>query len=171
MIWQLLTPLLILGVALYALTRNVELFSALIAGARDGLNVLVRIAPALVPLLAAITMLRASGFLDAFSEFCRPALTWLGIPPECAPLLIIRPFSGSGALAMGIELMRSHGVDSTVGRTTAVMLGSTETTFYAVSVICGAAGISKTRYIIPAALIADFAGYVTAAAAVRWLFG
>jgi spore maturation protein B len=170
MIWQLITPLLIMGVALYAIMRNVDLFSALIAGARDGLNVLLRIVPALVPLLAAITMLRASGFLDAFSELCSPVFGWLGIPPECAPLLIVRPFSGSGALAVGIDLMRSHGVDSLVGRTAAVMLGSTETTFYAVSVICGAAGVTRTRYIIPAALLADFAGYISAAAAVKWLF-
>lgn len=170
MIWQLITPLLILCILLYALLRGVDVFDALITGARDGLNVLLRIVPALVPLLAAIAMLRASGFLDAFSEFSRPALQWLGIPPECAPLLIVRPFSGSGALAVGIELMRAHGVDSLVGRTAAVMLGSTETTFYAVSVICGAAGVSRTRYIIPAALLADFAGYISASAAVRWLF-
>lgn len=170
MIYQLIVPLLVLGVALYALLRNVDVFDALISGARDGLNVLLRIVPALVPLLAAITMLRASGFLDAFAEMCRPLFTALGIPPECAPLLIVRPFSGSGALAVGVELMRAHGVDSTVGRTAAVMLGSTETTFYAVSVICGAAGVTKTRYIIPAALLADFAGYITAAAAVRWFF-
>ena len=170
MLWQLITPLLILGVALYALLRGVDVFGALIAGARDGLGVLLRIVPALVPLLAAITMLRASGFLDAFAAFCQPAFQVLGIPPECAPLLIVRPFSGSGALAVGVELMRSHGVDSLVGRTAAVMLGSTETTFYAVSVICGAAGVTKTRYVIPAALLADFAGYITASAAVRWLF-
>ncbi|MDR0293116.1 MAG: spore maturation protein [Oscillospiraceae bacterium] len=168
--WQLVTPLLIASVILYALLRGVDVFSALISGARDGLNVLLRIVPALVPLLAAIAMLRASGFLEAFSDLCRPAFQWLGIPPECAPLLIVRPFSGSGALAVGAELMRSHGVDSMVGRTAAVMLGSTETTFYAVSVICGAAGITKTRYIIPASLLADFAGYIAAAAAVRWLF-
>jgi spore maturation protein B len=170
LIWQLVTPLLIASVILYALLRGVDVFSALISGARDGLNVLLRIVPALVPLLAAIAMLRASGFLEAFSDLCRPAFQWLGIPPECAPLLIVRPFSGSGALAVGAELMRSHGVDSMVGRTAAVMLGSTETTFYAVSVICGAAGITKTRYIIPASLLADFAGYIAAAAAVRWLF-
>jgi spore maturation protein B len=170
LIWQLITPLLILGTAAYALLRGVDVFGALLAGARDGLNILLRIVPALVPLLAAITMLRASGFLDAFSEFCRPAFQWLGIPPECAPLLIVRPFSGSGSLAVGIELMRSHGVDSLVGRTAAVMLGSTETTFYAISVICGAAGVTRTRYIIPASLLADFAGYITASIAVRWLF-
>lgn len=171
MIWQMLTPVLILLIAGYALLRRVDLFSALIAGAKDGLSVLLRIVPALVPLLAAITMLRASGAIDAFSQLCRPLFTFLGIPSECAPLLIVRPFSGSGALAVGIELMNTHGVDSLIGRTTAVMLGSTETTFYAISVICGAAGISKTRYVIPVSLLADFVGYITAAASARWLFG
>ena len=171
MIWQLMTPLLILGITGYALFRRADLFSAMIAGAKDGLSVLSRVIPALVPLLAAITMLRASGALDAFSELMRPFFGFLGVPPECAPLLIIRPFSGSGALAVGAELIVQNGADSLVGRTTAVMLGSTETTFYVVSVICGSAGISKTRYVIPVSLLADFVGYVTAAAAVRWFFG
>ena len=166
-----MAPLLIIGVLLYALLRGNDVFSSLITGSREGLNVLLRILPALIPLLAAITMLRVSGFMDAFALWCTPLFEFLGIPPECAPLLIVRPFSGSGALALGVELMATHGVDSLVGRTVAVMLGSSETTFYAVSVICGASGVSKTRYIIPAALIADFAGYITAAAAVRFFFG
>ena len=98
MIWQLIAPILIGAVALYAVLRGHDIFAALMGGAREGLNVLLRIIPALVPLLAAITMLRASGFLDAFALFCRPAFVKLGIPAEIAPLLIIRPFSGSGAL-------------------------------------------------------------------------
>ena len=105
---------------------------------------------------------------DALAAALSPALRFLGIPPECAPLLFLRPFSGSGALAVGSELMRRYGPDSTVGRTAAVMLGSTETTFYVVGVYFGAAGIRKTRHAIPAALIADFVGFVAAAAAVRW---
>lgn len=166
---QLITPVLIISVLLYAAFKRVDVFSGMIGGAKDGLMTLTRIIPALVPLLAAIGMLRASGALDAFSDFCAPAFRLIGIPPECAPLIIIRPFSGSGALAMGIEIMASHGVNSYVGRVAAVMLGSTETTFYAISVICGAAGISKTRYIIPASLLADFTGYLVAAWSVKLL--
>ena len=93
----------------------------------------------------------------------------LGIPPECAPLMFLRPFSGSGALAVGSELMEAFGPDSAVGRTAAVMLGSTETTFYVVGVYFGSAGIKRTRHAIPAALIADLVGFAAAAAAVRWL--
>ena len=85
-------------------------------------------------------------------------------------LVLVRPLSGSAALAVGAELMAEYGVDSLVGRTAAVMLGSTETTFYTISVYFGAAGISKTRYTLPAALFADFVGFFMAAMTVRWMF-
>lgn len=86
-------------------------------------------------------------------------------------MLFIRPVSGSGALAIGSELMAAHGPDSYIGRVTAVMLGSTETTFYTIAVYFGSAGIHRTRYAIPAALIADLTGFAAAAFAVRLLFG
>ena len=85
-------------------------------------------------------------------------------------LVIIRPISGSAALAVGAELMSTYGVDSQIGRTVAVMLGSTETTFYVISIYFGAAGIRKTRYTVPAALFADFVGFFTASLTVRLLF-
>ncbi len=164
----LLIPALLGGMALFAALRGVDAYGALCAGARDGLRVVKDILPPLAVLLTAVAMLRASGALDALAAALSPALRFLGIPPECAPLLFLRPFSGSGALAVGSELMRRYGPDSTVGRTAAVMLGSTETTFYVVGVYFGAAGIRKTRHAIPAALIADLVGFVAAAAAVRW---
>ena len=93
-----------------------------------------------------------------------------GIPPETALLVLVRPLSGSAALAVGADLMARYGVDSAVGRTAAVMLGSTETTFYTISVYFGAAGIQKTRYTIPAALFADFVGFFMASWTVRLFF-
>jgi spore maturation protein B len=84
--------------------------------------------------------------------------------------VLIRPISGSAALAVGSELMTAYGPDSTIGRTAAVMLGSTETTFYTVSVYFGAAGIRKTRYTVPAALIADFTGFLVASLTVQLLY-
>ena len=92
-----------------------------------------------------------------------------GIPPETAPLVLIRPFSGSAALAVGSDLMATYGVDSRIGRTAAVMLGSTETTFYTISVYFGAAGIRDPRHTVPAALIADLTGFAVAALTVRLL--
>ena len=163
----LLVPALLGGAALYAALRGVDVYAALCAGAKDGLRLVMEILPPLVVLLTAVTMLRASGVPDALARLFSPALRFLGIPAECAPLMFLRPFSGSGAIAVGSELMTRFGPDSTVGRTAAVMLGSTETTFYVVGVYFGAAGVKRTRHAIPAALIADLVGFVASAAAVR----
>ena len=94
---------------------------------------------------------------------------FLKIPSETLPLVLLRPFSGSAALAVGADLMRVYGADSLIGRTAAIMLGSTETTFYTISVYFGAAGIKKTRYAIPAALLADLTGFVMAGICARFL--
>lgn len=165
-----LIPLLLAGAALYALCRRVDVFSALTTGAGEGLSVVLRILPPLVALLTAVYMLRASGALELLTELLTPVLTFLGIPPETVGLLLIRPVSGSGALAVGSDIMQTYGPDSTIGRTAAVMLGSTETTFYTVAVYYGAAGIRRTRHTIPAALAADIAGFLAAVWTVRWMF-
>ena len=150
--------------------RRVDVYDALVTGAGDGLGVLIKIVPPLIGLLTAVYMLRASGVLDALSALLAPLFQRLGIPPETAPLVLIRPISGSAALAVGAELMGRYGVDSTIGRTAAVMLGSTETTFYTISVYFGAAGIRNTRYTVPAALFADFVGFFMASWTVRFLY-
>ena len=165
-----LIPLLLAGAALYALCRRVDVFSALTTGAGEGLSVVLRILPPLVALLTAVYMLRASGALELLTELLTPVLTFLGIPPETVGLLLIRPVSGSGALAVGSDIMQTYGPDSTIGRTAAVMLGSTETTFYTVAVYYGAAGIRRPRHTIPAAPAADIAGFLAAAWTVRWMF-
>ena len=164
-------PLILAGVALYGMGKKVDVYDALIHGAGDGLGILLRIVPALIALLTAVYMLRASGILELATRWLSPALEWLGIPAETVPLLFVRPISGSAALGIGAELISTYGPESTVGRTAAVMLGSTETTFYTIAVYFGATGIKKTRYAIPAALCADLAAFVGAAAAVRWCFG
>ena len=146
------------------------MYAALTRGAEDGFRVLLRIFPALVTLLPAIAMFRASGAMDALATLCGPLWTALGIPPEVAPLMLIRPVSGSGALAVAGELIRVHGPDSLIGRMAAVMLGSTETTFYTIAVYFGAAGVRRTRHAIPAALAADVTGFLVAAWSVRLLF-
>lgn len=168
---ELVVPLLLGFVGVYGASRRVDVYGALTRGAEEGLGVLLRILPSLVGLLTAVYMFRASGAMEFIGQLLAPLLTALGIPPECAPLLLIRPISGSGALAVGSELMERCGVDSYAGRVAAVMLGSSETTFYTVAVYCGAAGITKTRYTIPAALIADGVMFLLSAHAVRLFFG
>ena len=165
-----LIPLLLLAASLLALRRKENTYDLLLQGGAEGLRLLLTITPALVILLTAVHMLRASGAVEILSTFLAPLFHLVGIPPETAMLVLIRPISGSAALAVGAELMAQYGPDSPVGRTVAVMLGSTETTFYTISVYFGAAGIQKTRYAVPAALFADFVGFFMASMTVRWFF-
>ena len=167
----LVIPLLLSAVAMYGMGRKVDVYGALTHGAEEGLTVLLRIVPALVGLLTAVSMFRASGAMEWLSGLFAPALDLLGIPPETAPLMLVRSVSGNGALAVASDLMAVHGPDSYVGRVAAVMLGSTETTFYTIAVYFGSAGVRKTRYAVPAALIADLTGFMAAAFAVRLFFG
>ena len=146
--FTMLVPLILTGVALYGALHRVDVYSALCQGAGSGLETLVRVLPALVGLMTAVAMLRASGALELLSAALSPLLEGLGLPAELLPLMLVRPVSGSAAL----------------------MLGSTETTFYTIAVYFGAAGISRTRYAVPAALCADLVGFLAASWAVRLLF-
>lgn len=168
---ELLIPLIMGGTALYAAAKRVDVYATLAEGAKDGLQILLRIFPNLVALLTAVSMLRASGALELLADWLEPLLSWVGIPAETLSLMLVRPFSGSGALGLGAELIETYGPDSLIGRTAAVMLGSTETTFYTVAVYFGAVGVTKSRYAIPAALVADLTGFLAASWAVRLFFG
>lgn len=167
---EYLVPILLLLVCALALRKRENVYDIMLRGAADGLKLLVTLIPALILLLTAVTMLRSSGAMELLGEWMKPVFGFFGIPPETAMLVLIRPISGSAALAVGAELMGTYGTDSLVGRTAAVMLGSTETTFYTMSVYFGAAGIRKTRYTLFAALIADFVGFFMASLTVRLFF-
>ncbi len=167
LMFTMLVPGLMLAVALWGLYRRVDLWGALTDGAEKGLKVSLRIMPPLIGLLTAVYMLRASGALELLGEAVGPVV---GIPAETIGLLLVRPVSGSAALGVGAELIETYGPDSLVGRTAAVMLGSTETTFYTIAVYFGAAKVGRTRYAVPAALCADIAGFLAASWAVRLLF-
>ena len=165
-----IVPLILAVTALAALRRRENTYDILTDGAREGFKMLLTIAPSLVVLLSAVGILRASGALETFSNLLSPALKYIGIPSETVLLILVRPISGSAALAIGADLIAAHGPDSLIGRTAAVMLGSTETTFYTISVYFGSWGIQKTRYAVPAALIADFVGFLTASWTVRLFY-
>jgi spore maturation protein B len=162
-----LVPILLLTASATVLGRKENSYHLLLQGGAEGLKLLITLVPALVVLLCAVTMLRASGAMELISGFLSPVFRVVGIPPETALLVLIRPISGSAALAVGADLMAQYGVDSQIGRTVAVMLGSTETTFYTISVYFGAAGIKKARYTLLAALFADFVGFFMASLTVR----
>ena len=161
-------PLLCAAVGICALLRGVALSDSFTRGARDGLHTLLGIFPALLFLLPMIAVMRASGLLDALTGLFAPLLGLFGIPAEVAPILFLRPFSGSGALAASADVLVTYGADSLIGRTAAVMLGSTETTFYVLTVYFAGLRGTHTKGILPASLIADMVGFLTAAWTVRW---
>lgn len=171
LLFTMVVPLTIAGVALYGLGRGVDVYDALVQGAGGGLEVLLRIFPALVGLMTAVAMLRASGALELAAGALAPLLDRVGLPAQLLPLMLVRPISGSAALGVGAELIGTYGPDSYLGRVAAVMLGSTETTFYTIAVYFGAVGVTRTRYALPAALCADLTGFLAAAWAVRLCFG
>ena len=165
-----LTALLLLLGAGLGLRRRVPLVSVLGEGIEEGLRTVLRMFPPVAAILTAAAMLRASGALDALASLLGPGLEKLGIPRETVGILLLRPLSGSRALAAGSSVIREAGPDSLAGRIAAVMLGSTETTFYVLGVYFGAAGIRRSGKVIPAALAADLVGFLAAGISVRLLF-
>lgn len=167
---SIIMPALLAGIGLYALYRDIEVFSTFLEGAKKGLAMAIGILPTLIGLLTAVYMLRASGFIDLAGRMLSPYMSFLGIPEECTALALLKPVSGGGGLALGSEIIRLHGVDSYPGRVAAVMLGASETSLYTISVYSGHLGIKNTRYAMPAALAGDLAAFVAAAFFVRLFF-
>ncbi len=165
-----LVPLILFGVCSHGALKGVDVYDAMIAGCKIGLETMLRILPPLIVLLTAVSMLRASGGLEILGEVASPILSLVGLPGELLPLMLVRPVSGTAALGVGSDLMATYGVDSYLGRVAAVMLGSTETTFFTIAIYFGSLGITKTRYAIPAALCADLAGFIGAVLAVNLFF-
>lgn len=163
-------PLVISIIVGYGLIKGVDVFDLFLEGAKEGLMTAVRILPALVGLIAAVGMFRVSGGLDILSWALQPIGKLIGLPKEVLPLAMMRPISGSGAMALFIDLLREHGADSLTGRIASVMMGSTETTFYTIAVYYGAAGIKDTRHSVAAALAGDVTGFFMSAFMVRLLF-
>lgn len=167
---DLFVPLILIVLSAAALAKKENVYAVLTDGAAAGIRMLAGILPPLVILLTAVSMLRASGALDLLTKAASPITKAVGIPPEVLPLMLVRPLSGSAALGVFSDILRQYGADSLVGRTAAIMLGSTETTFYTICVYFGAAKVRKTRYAIPAALVADLTGFFVAALSARLFF-
>ena len=165
-----LVPVILLLASGLAMRKKENSYALLLEGGAEGLRLLKDILPTLIMLLTAVELFRSSGAAELLQRFLSPVFSFLGIPVECALLVLVRPISGSAALAVATDLMGVYGVDSQIGRTAAIMLGSTETTFYTVSVYFGAAGIRRSRYTLPAALFADLVGFTAAAWTAKLFF-
>ena len=162
-------PGLILALLIYGYAKKTDVYSAFISGASEALPMLIKILPTMTAMMIALSIFRESGAMEAFTSSISPACEAVGMPKELAPLFVLRPFSGGAAMALLQDVYNAYGADSRLGCAASVMLGSTETTFYTVSVYFGAAGIQKTRYTIPAALFADFVGFFMASLTARLL--
>lgn len=163
-------PVMIALIILFGFFKRVPCFDCFLEGAKQGLISTYKIAPSLIGLIVAVTMLKASGALDMLVHFIEPAAAFLGFPAEVMPLALLRPVSGSGSTAILNTILKDYGPDSLIGRCASVMAGSTETTFYAIAVYYGAVGVKKIRHTVPAALCADFAGMVMAVLSVRLFY-
>ena len=153
-------PTIFITVLGYALFKKVKIFDVFLIGAKKGANSCLNILPTLVGLVVAISMMRASGVLDFLADLLSPVLSVLHFPTDVLPLALLKPVSGSGALAMIKDIFQNAGVDSVSGKLASVMLGSSETTFYALAVYYGATKVKNTRYTVFAAVVADIVGII-----------
>lgn len=157
-------------IIMFGLLKKISLFDTFISGAKDGFFSTFSIAPSLIGLIVAVSMLKASGALDIITSLLAPIGNLIAVPKETIPLMLLRPISGSGSLALVDSIFKSCGADSFPGRVASVMMGSTETTFYAIAVYFGAVGIKNTRHTVPAALLADFTSFIVSVLMVRLFF-
>lgn len=155
-------PFILLIIPTYGFLKKVKVYESFTEGAKEGFDTAVRIIPFLVAMLVSIGVFRASGALDLLVSILSPITNLIGMPAEVLPMAFIRPLSGGGATGIMSELITNHGPDSLIGRMASVMMGSTETTFYVLAIYFGAVSIKKTRHALPAGLIADFVGLITA---------
>ncbi|WP_316630532.1 nucleoside recognition domain-containing protein [uncultured Ruminococcus sp.] len=162
-------PIIITALCVYGLFKRVNIFDSFIEGAKEGFATVKFVAPTMIALLVAVGTLRASGALDYLAGLIRPLAEKVGFPAELVPMGLLRPVSGSGATALLTGIYENNGPDSFVGRCASVVAGSTETTFYAVSMYYGAAGITKIRHTLFSALLADFTAIVISVVAVGLL--
>ena len=167
---EAIIPILVTALCVYGLIKGVNIFDSFIEGAKEGIATVRFIAPTMITLLVAVGTLRASGALDFLAGLISPVAESVGFPPELVPMGLLRPVSGSGATALLTGIYESSGPDSFVGRCASVVAGSTETTFYAVTMYYGAAGIKRIRHTLFSALLADLTAMIVSVVTVGLLF-
>jgi spore maturation protein B len=153
-------PFLLLVIPILGFLRKVPVYEAFVEGAEDGFTTAIKIIPFLVGMMVAISVFRASGAMEVLSQILQPLTSRAGVPSEVLPLAVMRPLSGSGVLGMATELMKTHGPDSLIGRIASVMQGTTDTTFFVLTVYFGSIGVKKYRYSIITGLTADITGFI-----------
>jgi len=162
-------PVLIAAVIILGAYRKLPVFDTFLEGAKEGLATTVRILPVLVGIMLGIEVMKASGALDMIVGLLKPVADFLGVPGEILPMALLRPISGSASLGLLSKQLKEYGPDSLVGRILSVMMGSTETIFYTITVYFGAVGVRKTRYTLQTALISGLSGIIASVVVCRIL--
>lgn len=162
-------PIIVLLVVVYGMIKNVKVYECFVEGAKDGLSISLRIFPYLLAMLIAVGVFRESKALDYFIYAISPIVKYIGLPPEVVPLTIIKPLSGSGALGVFTEILKKYGADSYIGRVASIVMGSTETIFYTLTVYFGAVQIKKIRHTLWAAIMADMTAIIMAVTIARFI--
>lgn len=155
-------PLVILIIVAQGFKERKNTFDIFQKGAKEGIEIVVNIFPTLIGLFMAINVLRASGIIDLIINIISPILNILKIPSEIMPLAMLRPISGSASMAVGIDIMKTYGVDSKIGMIISTIMGSTETTLYTIAIYTSVINIKKTRGVLKSALIGDIVGILVA---------
>lgn len=167
-LWAL--PVILLLILTMGLVKKVPLYETFTEGAKEGFKVSVNIIPYLVAIIVAISMFRASGIIEMIGEALQPLLAHFNVPADTIPIMIVRSLSGSAALGVFSDIANTLGPDDYATKLSAVMVGSSETTFYVLAVYFGAVGISKLRYALLVGLLADFIGIVSAILVCNMMF-
>lgn len=162
-ITSFILPAVTAGIIIFGFAKGIKVFDSFAAGVKKGLSSAIGLLPPLMGLVLGVTMLRQSGALEVITNMLRPLAQISGIPVDVLPLAVLSPVSGSGSLTMFEQILKNFGPDSFEGRVASIIMGSTETTFYAVTVYYGSVGIKKTGITVPAALLADMTCFVVSA--------
>lgn len=170
LISQLIIPVFILFAVAYGVAKKVRVYDCFVAGAKDGVTVVIKIFPYLLAIFVAVKSFQASGAFDFTKELFRGLFTFFNIPIEVLSIAIIKPLSGSASLGVFTNIVKTTGPDSLTSMISAVIMGSAETTFYVLAVYLGAVGIKNTKYLVSVCITSDIVGIIIAIGIVKFLF-
>lgn len=154
-------PIVILAIVGYGVYERKKVYDIFVDGAKEGIDIVFNIFPTLIGIFMAVGALRSSGILDLIIRIIEPITNLLKFPSEIMPLALLRPISGSASMGVATDIIKNYGVDSKIGMIASCIMGSTETTLYTIAIYTSCVKIKKMRFVLWAALIADFIGIVT----------
>ncbi|SMC27120.1 spore maturation protein B [Clostridium acidisoli DSM 12555] len=163
-------PIIIGLVVISGMLKGVKVYECFVEGAKDGINICIKIMPYLLAMIMAVTVFRSSMAMAYFIKLVKPFVNVIGLPPELVPLAMIKPLSGSGAMGIFAETLKKYGADSYIGLVGSIMMGSTETIFYTITVYYGAVNIRKIRHTLIAAVFADITAIIMAVISAKFIY-